>query len=165
LGKRLGRVLKGSPNMNTPSLCCTLVATLFLATAACKGDDLAEPDGGPQDGAAAHDGGGDAIAIPPDAFAVASLQPGTGGICPFAQQTTAIEVGVQTGTRPSTVSNGASQSGAQVKVACTVHRDNNGYDAVFSRSVLGDALASSGVERPRAPQTEGSAARNTAAHS
>jgi hypothetical protein len=120
--------------MNTHWLCCTLVATAFLATAACKGD---ESESGPQDGAAAHDGGGDALAIVPDAFAVASLQPGMGGACSFGQQVTLIEAGVATGTHPTTVSNGGSQGGAQVKVACTVHPDNNGYDIDLDVEIAG----------------------------
>jgi hypothetical protein len=93
--------------------------------AACKGD---EPASGPQDGAAAHDGAGDAPAIPPDAFALTTLQPGTGGLCSLGFQTRLMEVGIATGTHPSTVSNGQLQASAPVNVACTVHPDNNGYD-------------------------------------
>jgi hypothetical protein len=119
--------------MNTHSLCCTLVATLLFATAACKGDDLTEPDSGPQDGAA-HDGG---VAMASDAFTLATLQPGAGGVCAFAQQTTSMEVGVQTGAKPTTVVNGASQAGALVRVACTVHPDHNGYDIDLDVEIAG----------------------------
>jgi hypothetical protein len=74
---------------------------------------------------------------PPDAFAKTSLQPGMGGLCSFAQQTTLIEVGVPVGMKPDTVPNGGSQAGGQVNVGCTVHPDNGGYDIDLNVELVG----------------------------
>jgi hypothetical protein len=115
----------------------TLLALSAAAIAACSGGNGGAGTGGDGGHDATSSGGGDAMAIPPDAFALTSLQPGTGGLCSFAQQTTGIEVGVQTGTRPNTVPNGGSQAGAQVAVTCTVHPDNNGYDIDLSVVLAG----------------------------
>jgi hypothetical protein len=74
---------------------------------------------------------------PPDAFVVTSLQPGQGGLCSFAQQTTLIEVGVAVGMKPDTVQNGGSQAGGQVTVDCSVHPDSGGYDIDLSVELVG----------------------------
>jgi hypothetical protein len=112
----------------------TLLALSAAAIAACSGGNGVGTGGdGGKDTTSSSSGGstssgGDAMAIASDAFAVASIQPGTGGLCAFAQQATLLDVGVATSNQPSTVANGGSQAGAKVTVACAVHPHYNGYD-------------------------------------
>jgi hypothetical protein len=93
--------------------------------------------------AAAIASGCSSKAAPAEAYVVTSLQPGGAGVCrEFAQQTTLIQVGVATGTQPTTVPDGGSQAGAQVTVSCTVHPDSGGYDIDLSAELVGQGAIS-----------------------
>jgi hypothetical protein len=115
----------------------TLLALSAAVIAACSGETPGARTSGDGGNDATSIDGGDAMAIVPDAFAATSIQPGTSGVCSFAQQTAVIDVGVPTGSPPDTVSNGGSQAGAQVNVDCTVHPDNSGYDIDLNVEVVG----------------------------
>ena len=74
----------------------------------------------------------------PDAMVSASLAAGpNGGLCPFASDTQFVTIGTPTGPKPVTVSDGGSQGGAGVAVACTVIPSNGGFEVQASATIQG----------------------------
>ncbi len=74
----------------------------------------------------------------PDAMVSAIVSSGpNGGLCPFAVNVQFVTIGAPTGPKPVTVSDGSSQAGAIVSVACSVVPSGAGFNVQASATIQG----------------------------
>jgi hypothetical protein len=74
-----------------------------------------------------------------DAFVASYIQPSfmMAAACPFGSRKEWVDVGSPTGTQPTTVSDGNSQSGGNVSVSCSVHPNGSSFDLNLNAGLTG----------------------------